>query len=498
MFQDARQLESGARIETDLCIVGAGAAGVAIARELVGSEVDVCVLESGGLEPDVETQSLYEGVSAGRDYDLVGSRMRFFGGSTNHWEGACRPLDPIDFETRQAVPRSGWPLERAHLAPYYARAHRLLGLGPADYDGALWLDDEHHPWPLDGGFVPTIFQRNPVRMGQVYRQELADARNVRVLLRANAVEIALRRSGRGLEAIRCRCLGGPAFSVKAKRYVLACGGIENARLLLASNAIPPSGVGNGHGLVGRFFMEHPHVHEEAVLLASPALPDISFYRLHPSNGTNVRGFLQTTRQLLEREGILNFLVTPWRSHEKGWKRQLRRSALVVSLHRAIAETDAAAAPQRARPRLLAFSVRTEQAPNPQSRVTLDAERDALGVPRSRLDWQLQAIDLRTLRRSLELTAAAVGAAQLGRVRLSLEPGDTWPESMEFASHHIGTTRMHHDPARGVVDAHCRVHDVPDLFVAGSSVFPTAGASNPTLTIVALALRLADHLRAELR
>jgi choline dehydrogenase-like flavoprotein len=137
----------------------------------------------------------------------------------------------------------------------------------------------------------------------------------------------------------------------------------------------------------------------------------------------------------------------------------------------------------------------EQQPNRDSRVTLSERRDALGLPATRLDWRLTAADKASLLRNLRALGAEFAGAGLGRLHLSLPEGDAWPHDLTGGNHHMGTTRMATDPRDGVVDAHCQVHGTANLHVAGSSVFPTSGAANPTLTLVALALRLADRLRS---
>jgi choline dehydrogenase-like flavoprotein len=494
---DARELEDGARLEADVCIVGSGAAGLTIARELSGSGLQVCVLESGGLTEEPATRALYQGESTGRDYfPLDACRSRWFGGSTNCWAGLCLPLEAVDLAERDWMPHSGWPFGRALLDPYYRRAHPLLGLGPFAWEADAFARGRARPFPLDGPLESGLFQLSPpLRMGEAWRAEIARARDVSVWLHANVTRLALQPSGRALDALEVRTLGGKGFQVRARRTVLATGGIENARLLLASDDVAPAGVGNDHDWVGRTFMEHPSLDGSGLLVAGPDLPSWAFYLAHRVGEASVWGMLRPRADVLAREQIGNFsMVLVPVAAPAGVA-----DAFPGQLARAAADTDGHPPHDDAlwarKLRLFTLGTPFEQAPDPQSRVTLSRERDALGMRRAVLDWRLSELDRRTLRRAQELAAATFGRAGLGRVRSAVPGGaESVPEALHGSCHHMGTTRMSEDPKRGVVDPLGYVHGVADLIVAGSSVFPTAGAANPTLTLVALALRTADHLK----
>jgi choline dehydrogenase-like flavoprotein len=492
MIIDARSIEDGAEIDCDVCIVGAGPAGITVARELDESGVRVCMLESGGPSPEPRTQELNDGESVGGRYkasgveagDTVGfSRVRVLGGTTNHWGGWCRPLDPIDFDERPGVPDSGWPIRRDELEPHYARAQAVCRLGPASYDAAHWARRSGaRLLPVARPVVSEVYQLSaPRRFGDIYRGALMRSRRIRVLLHANVVNIAADADAGRIERVRAATLTGTRFEVRARRFVLAAGGIENARLLLASNDVRPGGIGNGHDLVGRYFADHPHTLIGHV--AGPLAPQLAFYRFHPVAGTTVRGALTTAEGFVRSEGLLRFSLTI---------EKLRPEPLppltdgVLDLLRATGGTD--------RELDTALYMRAEMAPNRDSRVTLsDKDRDALGMPRVRVDWRLGDLDIASIKRSLDAVAQAFGRGGVGRVYRTFAHDDSLSEALIGGSHHMGTTRMHGDPRRGVVDADCRVHGISNLFVAGSSVFPTVGFSNPTLTIVALALRLAERL-----
>ena len=490
MLIDAHTAAPKLEVETDLCIVGAGAAGIAIAREFAGTPVRVTLLESGGRTPDAATQSLYRGTSMAQKYfQLEAARLRYFGGSTNCWMGFCRPLDEDDFERRDWIPHSGWPFGRAALEPYYRRAQAVCALGPFGYSGADFASPRRPELAFPDARVLThCFQIAPTRFGEIYHDELAAAPNVDTWLYANVVEIEPDPDAQRVARLHVRVLDGPEFSLRPRAVVLATGGIENARLLLASNRVEAAGLGNRHDLVGSFFMEHPHTYS-GEFLPSPAARPLGLYQLHRRGRVDVLGLLALSPALRRSERLANFSATlAARSTVSGFERDLG----VVIAGMEGGEPGGQGVPR------FALSNACEQVPNAESRVQLSYERDALGMKRVALKWRLSALDRDSVRRSHEILAREIGRAGLGRVKPGLgDASGTWPADMNGARHHLGTTRMHADPKQGVVDADARVHGVANLYVAGSSVFPTSGSANPTLTIVALALRLADHLKQEL-
>lgn len=484
MLIDSRAIESGSVREADLCIVGAGAAGITLARELAGGPLKVVLLESGGFDDDPDSQALYRGRVYGRSYfTLDSARTRRFGGSTWCWHGLCRPFEASDFEERPWVPESGWPFGLDELRPFYERAQEVIGLDAFDYGPERWSGAGLVPFALGDDFESRVLQVSPRRFGATYREELVKASNVDVCLFANLTGFAVDENARRVEAARVATLGGRRFEVRARRYVLATGGIENARLLLVSNDVQSGGLGNGNDLVGRYFMDHPHLLAGGLLRASQEVP-LDFYRVREVGRIQVAGVLLPSPALQRREQLLSFDA------------YLSASADFPEFEDAlaglVAEMDRKSEPPARQ--AVFFMNECEQAPNRASRVVLDDERDALGVPRVRLEWRLSALDHTSLSRGHRLLARELGRRGLGRFQMMLDeevPG--WPAEMVGGRHHMGTTRMHADPRRGVVDADCRVHGVENLWVAGSSVFPTSGSANPTLTVVALALRLADGL-----
>nr|WP_315222679.1 GMC family oxidoreductase [uncultured Duganella sp.] len=538
MLIDTRQLDARASIDTTVCVIGAGPAGITLALELAAQGVDVCLLESGGLAPDPATRDLYRGASVGLPYQYAdGCRSRYLGGSSNCWGGWCRPLDPWDFEARPWIAHSGWPFGAAELAPYYLRAHAVLKLGPHNFSPAWWERaigrDDVRRLPLPSGLVrDTLSQFSaPVRFGRLYRRDLEQAPTLRVYLWANAVNLATGNPASRVRQLDAATLCGRRLAVRAKVYVLAAGGIENARLLLASHQVQPAGLGNGHDLVGRYFMDHPRMQSGRVVFARAwarnKLYDIKYHYMNAAvaaRGTHIAAQLALTGEVLAREGLLNARVwfcsqfpgegsaaaqalfrykqATLQKDQPGW-RPLRDAATML---RHPLDTLGYGATRLLQPRWLVegvqFQTIVEPAPDPDSRVTLStSERDQLGMPRVRVDWRLGRQVQRTFDRTLAIIGAELELAGVAGVHLDppLE-GGAWPPSLEREGtwHHMGTTRMHDSPRHGVVDGHGRVHGMSNLYVAGSSVFPTAGANFPTITLTALALRLADHLGQQLR
>ena len=492
MISDARQLEPGTRIEADLCIVGTGPAGISLAREFLGTGVQVVMLEAGGVEETPGSQDFYAGQNVGMDYDLRGSRYRMFGGSSAHWGGYTARLDPSDLAARPWVPLSGWPIGWDELQPYYPRAARILGFEDREFDLAHWTDqgEEAVVFP-EGTLRNKIWRFNRLHFGEAFRETLDRAPNLRVLLNAPVTAMRMPESRGRVDALVARPAPESEITVAARRYVVACGGLETPRLLLTAGPGLTPVVANPN--LGRYFMEHVHVTWSIDLALFGGVAESRLYRQCGviDDCCEVRAFFTVDDRLRQEHGLTSVAM------------KVHHDAEAHPVGRAAADLTARLRGGGDAYRPASLSVMAEQVPNPASRVTVGPERDALGVPRLRLDWRATALGNHSVLRSVELLAAGLGRAGAGRVRAhpqvrALGATTDFGGWAQGGQHHMGTTRMAATPRDGVVDRDCRVHGVDNLYVAGSSVFPTGGSANPTLTLMALAIRLADHLAPTLR
>jgi choline dehydrogenase-like flavoprotein len=527
VITDLRTLPVHSILETDLCVIGAGAAGIAIARDLSGSGLRVLLAESGGFNLDPAVQSLYKGQSTGEAYaaDLDACRSRYFGGSTNCWGGMCLPLSEWDLTKRRWVSYSGWPIRYQELEPYLFKAHALYDDGPYMYGKEVLNSLSFEEQPFDPDLLDVHFwhmnrywRRSQIRFGQRFRRELRASRNVTVLLNANVTKISTHESGQWVQQVEAKTLEGKTALIRAKRFVLACGGIENARLLLASNETNQRGLGNDHDLVGRFFMEHPHVVCGSVSIdpgQRGIRPYARLWRLGKSRcrpGLSLSPTAQEQNQTLAASVSIDPDFDPegaWIQLQKLRERVANKNAAVPSpqsIRRALSQSKEMArhlyhrATSGSWPvgdaRRFILYARTEQSPNPCSRISLSDDRDSLGMQRVCLEWKMSDIDRKTL-----LLISAVARSEFARLGLGrVTEADwirerAWPPRFDVGPHHMGTTRMSASPRDGVVDRNARLHSVRNLYVAGSSIFPTGGHANPTLTLLATSLRLADHIKS---
>ena len=546
MIIDARTLPDNETIETDVCIIGAGTAGMTVAREFIGQNFRVCLIESGGLKPDQETQALAAGENIGHPYfSLDTARIRCLGGTSTRWEIAIgnnnfgarmRPLDTIDFEERDWVPYSGWPFPKSHLDPFYQRAQKICKIDPPSYSVKDWEENPHSlRLPLSKGPVETVIfkfgSRNPFI--EDYVQAVTRAANITTYLHANLINVETNEAARAVKRLRVACLTGNQFRVSAKIFILAAGAIEIPRLLLLSNQNQSAGLGNQNDLVGRFFMEHPHFSLGLLVPSDENIFQLTglYNNIHPVNGVPIRGKLSLSETVLRREKLLNYvtqinpMVMLYSSLVDEFIPKIRSDSVksFIAIYQAIfrrggldgigshlrnistgiddvMKTISRSIKKRVirnfskkRIKLYEFENMSEQVPNPDSRITLSPDKDRLGLNHVRLDWRLSPIDIDCAIRSQEIIDQEFQRTGLGRLYNKFN-NETSSKGIYGGWHHMGTTRMHIDPQKGVVDPNSRVHDCSNLYIAGPSVFPTGGYANPSLTIVALAVRLADHIK----
>jgi choline dehydrogenase-like flavoprotein len=544
---DARTLEQGGPLRATVVIVGSGAAGTSVALRLARRGIDVLVLEAGGPEAEAAVQDSLRGdTSLAPQHDpLDAIRQKRLGGTTAQWGGRCLPLDAMDLRRRSWIPGSGWPIGPDDLHDSYVQAQALLDLGADEWTAGQALGDAPALLGSDAGrdgFTDDRVWRwsPPARFSRLLTTSTHPT--LRVLHHAPVVELLQDRAGGPVTGVRLRPRAGRDLMVHAAHVVLAAGGLETARLLLASATHEPAGVGNAHDQVGRGYMIHPLAEVGRLQLlpgaGSPAAA-ASFGVSH--DGVYVRRLISLNDDVQERLGLLRVAHALWypdprdADHGSGLLSSfaLVRGVLArrsndfkaTGIHRRYAETPDVgrhvANVVRDLPSVLSYGATwvsrrwvaerripsftatsrdgtyrlrldAEQSPEPDNRVRLSREHDAWGLPRIALEHHVSRTDREMLHRGLEALAERVG--QAGRATLTVPTLDEVLD-LEFGdgTHQMGTARMSHSPSTGVVDRDCRVWDVPGLSLAGSSVFSTSGMAGPTLTIVALALRLADSL-----
>ena len=535
MINSINEFKEEKIFETQLCIIGGGAAGIEIARFFNKTNISVLVVESGGTDFDQNTQKLYDMKCIGKSIRDGGyvfkpqlfpphiieqfkgeCRARMFGGTTNIWSGKWKMLDLIDFERKDWVPNSGWPLSFEELQPYYqeiAQEYNILDVNSC-LNEVLQTIISSTILGKNQDIKYTIHytENPPLNFNtNLYKKELRESNNVHVLLNANAYELILNNSHEEVEKLIIKTLEGKKYSVVAKVFILVCGGLENARLLLASNNQVTTGLGNANNLVGRFYMDHPKGKLGIVKpLNSYSIPNI-FFGSHKEYKSYRVGFSLSEEKQKESKTLNhNFYLTPI------YDEQLKLvTTALVTLKKAIFkfQFDNLVHPikvllenfgyvcQFAAKKIMKKQINEirhyeithylEQSPNYESKLFLGEEIDALGMKKIIIDWQLSYLDKESFKNFLNRMQEIFFEIGLGDIILDKEYKEL--EFVRDASHHMGTTRMGKTPDDGVVDKNCKVFGIDNLYIAGSSVFPTGGNANPTYTILALSRRLCRYL-----
>jgi choline dehydrogenase-like flavoprotein len=550
MILDADTIEQGACLRADVCVVGGGAAGISLALSLSGQGLSIILLESGRMREHAPTQALYAGEVADERLHSPADkyRQRRLGGSTGIWGGRSMPFDPIDFETRSQVPHSGWPISYDDLLPFYPQANALSEAGRFSYDAEEALGSAAPP--MIRGFGSRVVRTNglerfscPTNFGRRYERRLRVAPDLRVLLGANCTAVRLQADGRSVRELEVATLAGRRFRVAARATALATGGLETARLLLASRDVVPQGVGNEHDVVGRYYMCHiagnvgtlvfngrpedvRHGYEvspEGIYCRRRLSIAADEQRRHGLANCVARLHFSRITDPRHRNGVLSGLFLARRLISYEYAKRLNDGTQVTpalyarhllnvvtdpvdtiaflshwATRRTLAQRKFPSVILRNRTNRFSLEMHAEQAPRADSRVTLTDKVDALGMPRLRIDWRYSPQDIDSVGRTLDLMAKELERSDAGRLevdRATLEEDLT--RFGAYGGHHIGTARMGTDARTSVVDADCRVHSVQNLFVAGSAAFPTSSQANPTLTLIALSLRLGRHLSQRL-
>jgi choline dehydrogenase-like flavoprotein len=558
MLRPFQSIAEGDQLCGDVCIVGTGPAGLTLALELERAGLKIVMIEAGGPRVEAAIQDAYGGEVVNPAHPPSQMyRQRRLGGSSGIWGGRCTPLDELDFVKRDHVPFSGWPFPRSEMCPYYARAQDSVEVGQFDYHAATALNDQ----PLIEGFRDLHVQTSnieryspPTRFWPRNREALGRSPNIIVVTGATCLRFGSGDNHAVVHAAECVGKDGRRFTVGARSFVAAVGGLETVRLLEFSK------LGLESGWLGRNYMCHVEVNFAGLRIA-PHDRAIVYGFEKSSDGIYVKRRFTLSSQRQAQLGILNAAA---RIHHPSILDPDHRDPVLSALflarkfiipeyarHFSVANSRddvgkyslvdtnpvAAAVTQRQgffgqhvrnvalglpgltkfganwiaqrymAPRKIpyialknangsyALNLYGEQAPNPDSRVMLGTDLDQNGVPRLKIDWRAQDIDYRTLaytireiRRAME--ESGCGTIDFDDARLD---ADVREQTVPVGGHHIGTARMSDDPGQGVVSRDGLVHGTSNLYVAGAATFPTSGQANPTLTIIALALKLADHL-----
>lgn len=522
MILDTR-LHSLPEINTnDVCIIGAGCAGITLALQLGRRYgMQVTVMESGGLDYSAKAQSLFEGRTHG-DQHPSPSRVRHagLGGSTELWAGWCRPLDPMDFSKRTWLAHSGWPIDHTDLDDYYRHANAWCGLGSPAYASSHHKDlFAESSLSNDSDLRDSVFHVRRFQFSKAYQAQLSECSNVSLLLHATALRFHVGNNHAAVDSVSVVLGNGQRRSVKAGTFILASGGLENPRLLQLSGDCATTAIGNQQDQVGRYYSEHgfinsgwftntsndrhlrryfpsPHPHGSCfgiirnvlslseARMADEQLNNAALY-FHPAYEAHGVFDTPAVRAALELWEIAKKQAVP------GELTSLAADALLGPHHVAHAALRKLFA-QNTIPDKWRLRCYFECGPDPHNRVLLDNETDAFGRPRLKVDWRWNAQDLDSARRFHDVVDQELVDSGLGTLSYPAEL-DQWRDRCETGKHLMGATRMHNSPSQGVVNSDCRVHGTSNLYVAGSSVFPSYGYANPTLTLVALSLRLAEHL-----
>jgi len=509
--------------ESHVCIVGAGIAGLLLARHLGSHGIDTHLLEAGGRDLEPRSQEIYAVQMDGTYYaGATEGRFRAFGGSSTRWGGQLLAYTPDIFRPIAGTPSAAWPITAADLQPYYAEAQRVVYvphqssdeellqcLGLTEHLGANEINVRFSRW------IP-FSKRN---LAKTVGMECLHSRRVTVFMHANVTSIELSKTGGHVESVVAKNYAGKTYTFRARHFVLCTGTIESSRLLLASRTVRPDGIGNETHNVGRYFHDHVSVAAAAVegvakrkfaklfaprlvsgILHTPKLEAavplrrkknllavMAHFAIEEPEGSGIAG-IRNLLQGIQRDQNLEqlgrtILALPASSGE------IARLLWSAHVHKRRAISSRATVTLR---------IDCEQLPKPENRIRLSAARDKLGMPQAIVDWRISEDEHRTVRVFAEIVdsfLSRLGICPLAWRPEIWEPGNSWLHLTRDTYHPIGGTRMGTDPHASVVEPNLKVHGVPNLFVASCSVFPSGGSSNPTLTLMALTLRLGAHLAA---
>jgi choline dehydrogenase-like flavoprotein len=549
MLRDA-DMFAGKGVVAEVAVVGSGPSGITCALELAENGFDVVLIESGTQKFSTEIQALGDAdqVDLHRHAPMSECTRRQLGGASVIWGGRCVPYDPIDFDKRSFVADAEWPIRYADLLPYFGKACKYLVCGDPVFNSFQIPEINQKtivPGLPDGDVKSSDLERwsLPTNFGSFYRAELQKSKRITVVQGLTCCRLVTRDDGKQVTSLYATSKNGRTVNVRARQYVLACGGLETTRLLLASNQQHAGGIGNQSDCLGRYYVGHISGKIARVHFTTP--PDKTIYGyLQDRSGVYLRPRFTLSRECQLQNGLLNFaawlvnptignpvhgngilsfaylaLASPFGKYfapeairkaaikdappgctfRHAWNmfRDFPRTAAFVpsfGIRRFMRRRRVPGFFQPSRCNVYDLHYHAEQIPTRQSRVTLSTETDANGVPRLNIDFRYSQRDVDSVIRSHKLIDAHLRSHNVGHLEYATESLEksVWEQAAD-GFHQVGTTRMSETPEQGVVDTNCRVHGVENLYLATGSIFPTSSQANTTFMIVVFALRLAAHL-----
>lgn len=512
----------------DVCILGGGVAGIVLATELSKTNVKVVVLESGGEQFDMAKQALYSANLYPKSFpDPTYSRLRYLGGASNHWQNNTAPLDPIDFDVRSWIPNSGWPITFDEINSYYPLAADYCGTSKDGYGTEQWSQSLNQSDLVNNSSILETgiskFAVPPTRFFAKYGDALKKSKSATIIENANVVNVKYDKDSKAITEVYFESSPGKSHSIKAKKFIMCFGGIENARMLLEFNDKNNQALGNHHDNVGRYFMEHPVV--RAANLFTTESEKFGLYQGTMLDQRYVSGYFKLSEKTLRSKqtcnlrmpliNASNYALSDGISSFHEMKQSFSQSEipdhfgshLINMLGDLDMVIEAVSRKGFDTPMFdhadelggFEMQLMVEQSPERDNRITLSEEKDSYGIRKINIEWVLSETDKKRMWKSLGITANELSRLGLGRLKLLKEREDRiWGDQLSFGNHHMGTTRMSDSSKHGVVDKNLKVFGTENFYISGCSVFPTGGHVPPTLTLVALSVRLAEHLTEELK
>ncbi len=527
MIIDAQDIEGQSTFKADICILGGGIAGIVLANELLHTNKTIILLESGSEQYDDKVQALYEAESIPSVFpNPRRSRLRLLGGSSNHWENSIERFSPIDFKKRSWVNDSGWPFTYEELEPYYTKAEEYARVGKDGYHFGFWGGKLNGTdiFSNSASFNSKV-TKSPLYPTQFYREyggNLNNAKNINIIKNANVIDLTYDNEKQLVKSVIFRTLKKDVqHRVDAKVFIMCLGGIENTRMLLTFNETHDDQLGNHHANVGRYFMEHPTIRAahflpfneyqldkiyegmldgELYIRGRASLND-SAQRKYRTN--NLRIYFTRLSKLELSTGISSAHIVS-NSVKKGEAPDDFGGHLlnIIKDLDHIAETilkkemDTSFFDSAHKFGGYQITSMIEQTPDRNNQITLGKSKDQLGIKKVKIDFHISEYDKAKAWKTLELLAKDPSFQTIGRIRLLKERDSRlWKSQLGFGQHHMGTTKMSNNIKNGVVDPSLKVFGTKNFYISGSSVFPTGGHVPPTLTIIAITIRLADKLKS---